>query len=434
VRIVDLGMRDVVIANVAKQHAWQAAEAADRAEVLRTFVTCTAFRRGDPVARWLARRHPTTRTGKRVQGRLLEIGSSARLIRYPELELVEWTLGWLPARMRQDLHFLKCEVFDRLAASSARDCRIFHGFEQCAAVSMRAARAAGATALLDQSIVAWPTYSRRRIECCDAFGVSVRPETSHAFAVHVERKARERETADYFLAGLDEVRRSLVAAGVSQDRIFVLPYGADLARFQAPVERPCREPFHLMFVGARNWVKGLPFLLRALELLQDRRIHLTIYGAADPEWSATIARLIASIHHSGAGTVRSMGIVPQADIVAAFRTADAFVFPSLIGGIGLAALQAMAAGLPLVVSDPDVMLAAGSDCLVADPRRPEAIAEAIARLRDSCDLRFRLGAAAQRSARRFSWDAYGAGLASAYRLIRERAPGRVLLPPGAPVD
>src|SRR4029077_15758396 len=110
-----------------------------------------------------------------------------------------------------------------------------------------------------------------------------KPDTSRAFTVHVERKARERESADYFLACLDDVRTTLVEAGVSRARIFVLPLGADVVRFHAPVERERArdEAFRLLFVGSQNWVKGLPFLLQAIELLKDRRIHLTIYGPPD---------------------------------------------------------------------------------------------------------------------------------------------------------
>jgi len=325
----------------------------------------------------------------------------------------------------QTVKFARAELFDLLAARHVADCDIFHGFEQCAAFSLEAAQRAGAMTLLDQSIVAWPSYAERRAAARSRFGLPVSPDPA-LFQRHVARKAQERERAHYFIGGLGEVRCTLEQAGVPGDRVFVIPYGADLGVF-SPVERAPSETLRLLFVGALSWVKGLPFLLEALALLADPRVSLRVFGGVDPEWQPLLARMRQGLSTRGI-SVDFAGTVPQRELVHAFHEADAFVFPSLIGSVGLASLQAMATGLPSIAPSEDVILTSESDALLADPRDPSKLAAAIERLRADVALRRHLSQGAVRTARRFTWAAYGRALAAAYERMVARQPACTFLP------
>lgn len=408
--------RDVIISNVNRQHAYHAVRAADGAGRLRRFVTCIAYRgdRSIParVTRLLSKVAP--RAGARLRGRALALSRDAELVTYPGLETTEVAVRWTAVRRvvpADTATYAKCEAFDALASRHVGDAAVFHGFEQCASFSLAAAKRAGVTTILDQAIIAWPAYAERERRLHELFEVPM-PARAPLFRRHVQRKLEERTRADYFLAGLAEVKRTLVAAGVRPDRVFVLPYGADLDRFR-PVKRESDGTMKLMFVGHRSWVKGLPLLLRALRKLDDPRVSLDVFGRRDDAWAPLLAGQVDELVRRGV-TVRFRGTVPQEELVAAYHQADAFVFPSLIGGVGLATLQAMATGLPVLVSDQDVLLEDGRDCLVADPMNVDELASAIGRLRSSPDLRRALGGAAANTARRFDWAAYGNGLVRAY--------------------
>jgi len=92
------------------------------------------------------------------------------------------------------------------------------------------------------------------------------------------------------------------------------------------------------------------------------------------------------------------------DVPGILAAADAFVLSSRSESFGLAVVEAMAAGLPVVVSDLPAfreLLADGREGLKVPPGDPEALAGAIARVLDDAALRKALAAAGRRRARRF---------------------------------
>lgn len=115
------------------------------------------------------------------------------------------------------------------------------------------------------------------------------------------------------------------------------------------------------------------------------------------------------------------GVIEDAEMPALYRLADTLVFPSLVEGFGLAIIEAMASGLPVVVSDmpPFTDFIGHQDCLWADPADPEAIAFAMGRSLLP-GLRRQLSARGSAIARRHDWpscaqkhlDGYRAFLAS----------------------
>ncbi len=115
----------------------------------------------------------------------------------------------------------------------------------------------------------------------------------------------------------------------------------------------------------------------------------------------------AALAGSGAGdAVRLPGVIADPDMPSLYRLADALVCVSHAEGFGLCALEAMASGRPVVLSDiaPFNQHFASDEALWADPHDPDSIARA---MRDALDPRHRLrlhefGRAA---ARRFDWNA-----------------------------
>ena len=107
--------------------------------------------------------------------------------------------------------------------------------------------------------------------------------------------------------------------------------------------------------------------------------------------------------------VRYLGYVPESDLPALFAGATAFVYPSLYEGFGFPVAQAMAAGVPVIVSGvsslPEV---AGGAAVLIDPRSRVELRDAIESLLTSptrlADLRER----GRTQARKFSWPAAAA--------------------------
>ena len=116
--------------------------------------------------------------------------------------------------------------------------------------------------------------------------------------------------------------------------------------------------------------------------------------------------------------VRVLGpLVPDA-IESLFRAADVFAFPSVKEGFGLAALEAIAADLPVVASDLDVFrgfLVDGESALLTPVGDGAALAGALARVAREPRLRERLRVGGREVVRRFTWDASAAAHERAYR-------------------
>jgi alpha-1,3-rhamnosyl/mannosyltransferase len=104
--------------------------------------------------------------------------------------------------------------------------------------------------------------------------------------------------------------------------------------------------------------------------------------------------------------VKLLGHVSDAELAALYANAALLAFPSLYEGFGLPVVDALARGLPALISDrgalPEV---AGTAAVAVDPESVDAIEAGLRRLLTDADLRRRLSAAGRRRAARYSWAA-----------------------------
>ena len=97
--------------------------------------------------------------------------------------------------------------------------------------------------------------------------------------------------------------------------------------------------------------------------------------------------------------------MPDGDLPALYRGADAFAFPSLYEGFGMPVLEALAYGVPVVASNttslPEIVGDAG---ILVDPLDEAAIGAALVRVLADAPLRARLIAVGPERAAHFSWE------------------------------
>lgn len=169
------------------------------------------------------------------------------------------------------------------------------------------------------------------------------------------------------------------------------------------VRRP--GDFLLYFGRLDIFHKGIDTLLEAVAILAKSRpaVELRIAGRG----SAT-HKIAAMIETMGLGrNVKLLGAVSDEERSELLAAAAVQLMPSRFEGFGLAAAEAMAAGVPLIASAvgslPEVVDAPNGGVMVP-PSDPEALAAATVRLLDNPGLRDSLSKSARLSARRFSWD------------------------------
>jgi glycosyltransferase-like protein len=181
--------------------------------------------------------------------------------------------------------------------------------------------------------------------------------------------------------------------------------------------------FAVLTVGGIEPRKGSLTLVRALaelrRLVPERDPLLLIAGGItlfdyrhEVEHFERLARELGVTRH-----IRVLGAQPPKEIERLYRAADAFAFPSVKEGFGLAALEALAAELPVVASDLDVFrgfMTEGESALLTPTGDAGALARALAAVAVDGELRARLRTGGRDVAREYTWDAAAATHERAY--------------------
>jgi glycosyltransferase involved in cell wall biosynthesis len=211
---------------------------------------------------------------------------------------------------------------------------------------------------------------------------------------------REIELADHILVGSSFARRTFIDAGVPKEKITAVAYGADTSLFEPdslPPKRP--DTFTVLFVGQLSQRKGLSYALRAYEKFRGAGTSLVLVGQVFGDGSALkpYQHLYQHIPH-----------VPRAQLRAIYQQADVFLFPTLIEGMGMVVLEAMASGLPVITTPngPGDVVRDGVDGFVVPPRDVDALAARLEQLRADAALRAQMARNACLRAQEFTWSAY----------------------------
>lgn len=218
-----------------------------------------------------------------------------------------------------------------------------------------------------------------------------------------------RRKADAILCVSDFTRRELVKlTGKDRGNLFTAHPGVDGSWFDVEKDRnPHLRPY-LLFVGLVKPHKNLRALIEAFEEVKDEVPHdLVIVG--NREGLITSDETVVIRAATLEDRVLFTGFVEEDLLRQYFAHADALVLPSLYEGFGLPALEAMACGCPVIVSDaaslPEVC---GDAALYCDPRDPSDIAEKIQRLAGDAGLRETLRERGRARAELFTWEACAA--------------------------
>jgi glycosyltransferase involved in cell wall biosynthesis len=169
------------------------------------------------------------------------------------------------------------------------------------------------------------------------------PQWLHRRVVAV--KAAEIDLADHVLTVSEMARAGYLEAGVAPERVHAVPLGADTRLF-SPGAGADEGRFRFLFVGTTIFRKGIDVLLEAFRAVEQKlpgKAGLVVVG---PRGDAH-----ALLESTARGGVAVRGPVPQAELLSSFRSAHCLVLPSRHDSFGMAVVEAMACGLPAIVSD-----------------------------------------------------------------------------------
>ena len=188
----------------------------------------------------------------------------------------------------------------------------------------------------------------------------------------------------------------------------VAPMGVEVEAFER--KRPYQPwdgagPARVFSCGRLNPCKGHDQLIRAIGLLVQRGLDVTLHIAGADDYASQqnrveLARIIDELKLHG--HVKLLGAVAEEKVREGLESAHVFALASRRDELGVATMEAMAMGLPVVVSRSGgivELVADGEDGLLVEPENPAQMAEAIHRVLRDPDLARRLGEAGRQKVR-----------------------------------
>ncbi len=213
-------------------------------------------------------------------------------------------------------------------------------------------------------------------------------------------------------------------------RIRLVPCGVDLMRFRPMGQAAARNELGLnghkvlLYVGRIEALKGVDLLIHTAAHLSAEDVQVVVVGA-DADGSGEIARLKRMAEDLNVSEAfEFVGRVEQEKLAWYYSAADVCVVPSFYESFGLAALESMACGTPVVASRVgglSTVVQHGRTGYLKSWRCPEAFANSLEMILVNDGLRDSMGRAARRRAEGLSWEGVAGGLLDIYGELTPRS-------------
>jgi len=329
--------------------------------------------------------------------------------------LVEHERGWA------SIDRVWCEL-DTFAAGFLRESHQSHkirgvyAYEDCAERLFETAQEIGVRRVYDLPIAYWQTTRRLLEEEAQRY-----PEWEPTLGgtrdsdEKLARKTRELDLAELVICPSTFVLDSLPERARASKSCVVAPFGSPTLEQVEPVgHRAQKGPLRILFAGALSQRKGLADLFAAMKLVSSKEVELVVMGSLLRPLAWYREQFPRFIHEP-----------PRAhdDVLRLMRTCDVLVLPSIVEGRALVQQEAMACGLPLIVTKNaggDDLIEEGKTGFLVPIRAPEAIAEKISWCATNRDRISGMAIAAQRRADELTWHDYGVKVLAAIQSLNGR--------------
>lgn len=211
--------------------------------------------------------------------------------------------------------------------------------------------------------------------------------------------------------------------GAPADRVWRMPFAIDVARYSTAAPPPGVErPFHFAWAGKLVPNKRPDDFIRAVRLVAEasgKEVRAILVG--DGPMRDEVAAMVKEL--PGRCKVELKGFVNQAAMPATLQEAEVFVFTSMVEAYGLAATEAAAAGLALIVAEgigcvgDSVLAQPGVNSIIYPPGDVPALARAMLALRNDDARRLNMQQASREIARGHDFPAAATVIENAVRHV-----------------
>jgi glycosyltransferase involved in cell wall biosynthesis len=344
------------------------------------------------------------------------------------------SLRWHPVRLLSFLsppyyYDAKKKYVDWVASRQLKSRRydLFHGWAGNSARSLRVARKCSIPSVLE--IPTWhrdkgKVKPREKVETSKHEKNARFPETLFKrLLVTRQQSLEEYDLADLLLVPSQCSAKTFTAAGIPEEKLFLLGAGVDTELFRnddssdLPVRFSAERPMRAVFCGALIRRKGVHVLLEAWHKLALPHAQLTLAGTVHDEIQPYLSQF-------GGPSLNAVGFTSCVHEV--FRQSDVHIFPSECEGSAKSVYEACAAGLAQITTfESGDVVQDGLNGLIVPCNDVVALTNAIRRLYNSPKRILQFGRAARhRAETELTWDHFRERLAQAYDLVLRRHASR----------
>ena len=383
----------IIVSQYGAFHGRHGAEAADEVNILQKFVTT----------------HP--RYSKLPAQKINNLSYNLNL--FPKVLGKLGQVTGLKSFKHQQRRWLEIgkTLFDNIAAKTINQhTTIFHAYSAFQDASWDRCDALGVNKVIDWGI-AHPAYLNNLLLNEAKYWKLPTPPLANTSKI-IEELLR----ADRIVIPSNFVKRTFEANGFPSEKLFLNPYGVSLSHFkEKPRVKPLNAPIRIAFAGALSLRKGVIYLLQAVRLLKQRNIPCELYLFAG-DWQDSIKEIAQKYFDC----IDYHGGVAHHRLADYYSDIDVFVLPSLGEGMARVVIEAMACGLPSIVTPNcgyEGIICDGKNGFEVPIRDSESIADRIQQMYEQPEYLKELSANAVDTTHQNTWNNYKNGLQKLYREI-----------------
>ncbi len=247
---------------------------------------------------------------------------------------------YTPIRFSQSwTSHLKGEIFDRKVAGMLGDpAEAFMGFVGKTLHSFRSASSSGFKKL---ELIAANSHVNNLKKLHDRAKIETGINDGWLNEAQRRKTLKEYEMADVIYVHSEYVRESFVKEGIAADKLQRMYLAID-ERFKPPAGKPDDGVFRVAYVGRVEASKGIPLLIKAFSTLSVEA-ELTLVGG----WSTRAMRVYMEQQMRRDPRIR----LAPGDPLPVLQRADVFVHPTYEDGFAYAPYEALACGVPVIVTE-----------------------------------------------------------------------------------
>jgi glycosyltransferase involved in cell wall biosynthesis len=293
-----------------------------------------------------------------------------------------------------------------------------YAYEDGALATFRAASKIGVKRFYDLPIAYWETLQKildeekQRLPAWEPTLIGTRDSEAK-----LARKTEEAALADVIVVPSLFVLHSLPASIRAEKECVVAEFGSPPANLDAARRAPGKAgKLRVLFAGSMTQRKGLADVFAAMKLLKRADVELVVMGS-----------LIASMdfYRGQFADFTYMDTRPHREVLELMRSCDVLVLPSLVEGRALVQQEALANGLPLIITENtggEDLIVPGETGFIVPIRSPEAIADKIAWLADHGEALPDMRVAAVKKAEEYPWTRYRNRILTALTAALDKCP------------